>query len=327
MRLGQIAMSVTDLRCTHAWYRDVLGFTPARGTNLFSVGPLPSWIQGVRRGGSTCWWLVDGQDEFQLEFFQFRHAQVRPLPTDWRACDIGYTMFSVHVPDLDETLARAAAAGTPQLNAPVGDRGERRACVRDPQGVLVELMEDDPRATRPRRRRAGATGPVVRAVTLSVPDLDRSRRIFGEILGLEPADEVRLHAPEHEALWNLAGARRRAALYWANDILIELVQYLDPVGRPWPDGYQISDQGLLNIAFTFDSRAALRDALDRCREAGLRPNSPLVTLPALGSVVYVNDSDAFSIELLTAKPSARGFLGFEPGPTPRFAPFLRATRP
>ena len=151
MRLCQIAISVTDLRRTQRWYREVLGLEPAGGTNLFA-GPLASMVQGVPRAASTCWWLVDRQDFFQIELFEFRSPLVRPLPADWRPCDIGYTMVSVCGRGPRRTLERAAAAGTPPLTDPLGRPGARRVCVRDPDGVLIELMEDDPRAAQPRER-------------------------------------------------------------------------------------------------------------------------------------------------------------------------------
>jgi len=56
------------------------------------------------RAASTCWWLVDPQDFFQLELFQFRSPKARELPVDWRPCDIGYTTIGVHV---DERERRA----------------------------------------------------------------------------------------------------------------------------------------------------------------------------------------------------------------------------
>ena len=102
-------------------------------------------VQGVPRSASTCWWLVDRQDLFQVELFEFRSPLVRRLPRDWRPCDIGYTTVSFWVADFEAALERAAAAGTAPLSDPVGEPGARRACVRDPDGVLVELMEDDPR--------------------------------------------------------------------------------------------------------------------------------------------------------------------------------------
>ncbi len=253
VRLSQIALSVTDLRRAQRWYREVLGLEPAGGTNLFA-GPLASMVQGVPRSASTCWWLVDRQDLFQIELFEFRSPLVRSLPRDWRPCDIGYTTVSFWVADLDATLERAAASGTAPLSDPVGEPGARRACVRDPDGVLIELMEDDPRAPEPRERPRPGLGAVARSVTLSVPDLERSRRFFAGTLGLEPADGLELHGPEHEALWGLEGATRESLLLWADDMLVELVHYTEPEGRPRPPGYRISDQGLLNIAFGFRRR-------------------------------------------------------------------------
>ena len=324
MRLCQIASSVTDLRRTQAWYAEVLGLEPAGGTSLFA-GPLATMVQGVPRAASTCWWLVDRQDFFQIELFEFRSPLVRRLPVDWRPCDIGYTTVSFSVADLDATISRARAAGTPPLTEPLGDAGDRRACVRDPEGALVELMEDDPRAPRPRERPRPQIPAVVRSVTLSVPDLERSRRVFAEVLGLEPAGEsTELHRPEHESLWGLEGAERESLVVWAEDIAVELVQYTDPAGKPWPSGYRISDQGLLNVAFGFRERREFEAAQRRCVEAGLRANGPPLRLGAW-SVVYVNDGDGFSIELLHVEPWYERRMGFRRRPTPRLAPFAGRT--
>ncbi len=323
MRLSQIAVSVADVRLTQRWYRDVLGLEPAGGTNLFA-GPLASMVQGVPRAASTCWWLVDRQDLFQIELFEFRSPLVRPKPQDWRPCDIGYTMVSFTVADIDRTIEAAAAAGTPTLTEPVGAQGSRRVCVRDPNGVIVELMEEDPRATTPRARPRPEIPVVARAVTLSVPDLERSRTFFAEVLELDVADGVTLHGPEHEALWGLDGAARDSVVLWADDTIVELVQYTDPPGRPRPPGYRISDQGLLNIAFGFRDRAKFESVHRRCREAGILGNGPPVRLGAW-SVVYVNDDQGFSVELLHVEPWYEGRMGFKPARTPRLAPFAGRT--
>jgi catechol 2,3-dioxygenase-like lactoylglutathione lyase family enzyme len=321
VRLSQIALSVTDLRRAHAWY-ERLGFLPAGGTNLF-MGPIASMVQGVPRAASTCWWLVDSQDHFQVELFEFRSPPVSPLPADWHPNDIGYSMIGVHVADLDETLASLGATGTEPLTDPIGAPGERRVCVRDPDGVLVELMEDDPRSPAPRERPRAGAKVTARSITLSVPSLDRSRRVFGDVLGLEPAVGLTLHAPEHEALFGLDGAKRGSMLLWADDFLVELVEYTDPRGLPRPSGYRITDQGLLNIAFGFRDRRDFKRTLRRCTEAGLVPNGPALRFGAW-SVVYVNDSDGFSIELLHAERWYERQLGFKPRRVPRFAPFLAA---
>ena len=323
MRLSQIAVSVTDLRRTQRWYREVLGLEPSGGTNLFA-GPLAAMVQGVPRAASTCWWLLDRQELFQLELFEFRRPLVRPLPHDWRPCDIGYTTVSFCVDDLDAALRRATAAGGAPLTAPLGSPGKRRACLRDPEGVLIELMEEDPRAAEPRRRPRPGLAAVARSVTLSVSDLEPSARFFGEILGLDAADSVALHAPEHEALWGLEGAQRESLLMWADDFLVELVRYLEPAGRPWPPGYRISDQGIVNIAFGFRERTQFEAAHERCLEAGFRGNGPPLRLGAW-SVVYVNDNQGFSVELLHIEPWYERQMGFRPRPTPRLAPLAGRT--
>ncbi len=323
MRLSQIALSVSDLRRSQRWYRDVIGLEPGGGTNLFA-GPLSSMVQGVPRAASTCWWLVDRQDLFQVELFEFRSPLVRPLPPDWRPCDVGYTTVSFWVDDLDAAVERARGAGSEPLTEPVGEPGERRVCLRDPDGVLVELMEDDPRSDAPRERPRADIGAVARAVTLSVPDLDGSRRFFADVLGLAAAEGVELHRPEHEALWGLAGAERERVCLWADDFLVELVAYSKPLGRPWPEGYRISDLGILNIAFGFRRRSEFDDAWRRCSAAGVEGNGPPLRLGAW-SVVYVNDDQGFSVELLHVEPWYEGRLGFRPRPTPRIAPFAGAT--
>jgi short-subunit dehydrogenase/catechol 2,3-dioxygenase-like lactoylglutathione lyase family enzyme len=323
LRLSQIALSVSDVRRSQRWYRDVLGLEPGGGTNLFA-GPLSSMVQGIPRAASTCWWLVDRQDLFQVELFEFRSPLVRGLPPDWRPCDVGYTTVSFAVDDLDAAVERARDGASEPLTEPIGDPGQRRVCLRDPDGVLVELMEDDPRSPEPRERPRPELGSVARAVTVSVPDLETSRRFFADVLGLDVAEGFALHGPEHEALWGLDGAKCERVCLWADDFLVELVAYSDPAGCPWPEGYRISDLGLLNIAFGFRDRSEFDEACRRCAEAGVEGNGPPLHLGAW-SVIYVNDDQGFSVELLHVERWYEGQMGFKPRPTPRLAPFAGGT--
>jgi catechol 2,3-dioxygenase-like lactoylglutathione lyase family enzyme len=117
----------------------------------------------------------------------------------------------------------------------------------------------------------------------------------------------------HEALWGLAGARTRSAVFERGDVPVEAVQYLDPPGRPWAPGYRISDQGILNIAFGARSRQEHRQLFDRALTLGARPNHRPIDLPGVG-VVYVNDAQGFSVELLRMAPWADKHWGFVPRP-------------
>lgn len=322
--LCQIAFSVTDLARTHRWYQDVFGFVPAGGTRLFR-GPIASRVQGLPGAASTCWWLVDRKKFFQLEMFEFESPPVRPLPAERRLCDTGYAMVGMHVADFDATLQRLASHKAPLLSPPVGPAGQRRVCVRDPEGVVLEVMEDDPCATFHRPHERPEVPVSAASVTLSVPDLDRSRRFFVDTLGLPVLDGLRLHGPEHEVMWGLPGARRSALVLRAGDSVLELVQYHDPAGKPWPEGYRISDQGLLNIALGFRSKAAFDDAYARCVAAGYQGNWRPFNLGAW-AVVYVNDEQGFSVELLFVRPWYDAPMGFRPA-APHVSALIRIEAP
>ena len=157
-------------------------------------------------------------------------------------------------------------------------------------------MEDDPLPEAPASPVRADCRVAVRSVTLSVRDIARSEAFFSGGLGLRRSDAA-LRVPEHEALWGLHGAQSRSRAFTAGNVLVELVQYADPVGRPRPAGYRISDQGILNIAFGARSRRGHAELYRRARAAGAHPNRRPVHLPGAG-VVYVNDPQRFSVELL-----------------------------
>lgn len=328
--LSQIAISVADVQRSQRWYRDLFGFQESGGTNLFVPLLGADRVQGLPDATSVCWWLMDRQEFFQLELFEFAKPTPRPLPTDWRPCDIGYTAVGFHVDDFDATLERLAARRIPRLSEPVGAPGARRVCVRDPDGVLIEVMEDDPRSGEPRPRPYRDVPVVTRFVTLSVPDLDRARHTWVDVLGLTEVADVRLHGPEHEALWGLAGADRESFVLRAGDLFVEVVRYLDPVGRPWPDDYRISDHGLLNIALGLRTFEALTDLVATCAAAGIPANAPPpTTAKPIWSCAYVNDPMGFSIELLyVARPGKKQLVNpfhlVELGFRPTAAPVTRA---
>ncbi|SDP47603.1 EthD family reductase [Desulforhopalus singaporensis] len=307
--LCQVAMSVTDLKTTFAWYQDMFGFLPSGGTEEF-CGPLFEAIQGIPDVASKTLWAVDQQEFFQLEFFQFKSPEVRPLPKDWRPCDIGYNALGLHVADFDATLARLETAGTKLLSAPAGSKGSRRVCVKDPEGVLLEIMEDDPCAADATPRPRPKVPVAVRSVTMSVPDLEKSKKVFIDAFGLKEAAGVTLHTPEQEALLGLEGAKRKELLLLAGDILLEVVQYLDPVGKPWPEKYRISDQGLLNVAFGCKNAQVFNETYARCIAAGYEGNSDPVVTPN-GGMIYFNDDQGFSIEMLFVDDAMAAQVGFQ----------------
>ncbi|MFV0495628.1 SRPBCC family protein [Mycobacterium sp.] len=294
--LVQIAFSVRDVQHTQRWHRDLFGFTEAGGTHMFIPSLGSEDVQGVPGATSICWWLLDGKPGFQLELFEYSKPYAHPIPRGWRPCDIGYTIVGFHVSDFDATLERLRRRKVALLTEPMGNVGSRRVCVKDPDGTLLEIMEDDPvvpgMAPRP------ATPTVVRFASLSVPDLDEARRTWVDVMGL-PEVDFHLHTPEHEGLWGLAGASRESFVVRAGDGLIEVVKYSDPVGKPWPVGYHISDIGIFNVALGPPDRVTLDALVAKCENSGIYPNTiKSFPLDRFWHANYVNDPMGFSIELL-----------------------------
>jgi catechol 2,3-dioxygenase-like lactoylglutathione lyase family enzyme len=312
MGVIQVALSVMNQRATQRWYADVLGYVPTGNYDPFKRPEAPdiAAMQGVPGAAFTMSWAVDQQEFFQLEFFQYRSPTPKPRPSGWRPCDIGYVRFGVHVADFDAALERLSAHGVSPLTGPVGASPNRRACVRDPDGILVELMEDDLRTPTPNRRPRPEIPVVTRSVTASVADLDASCRFFVDAAGMHRASGAMLHLPEHEVLWGLSGADREIRLLHAGDFWLELVKYTEPIGTPWPDGYRICDQGIMNIALGTRESDVWRATHARVLAAGYHGNQDIDT--GFAEENYMMDDQGFSLELTRLDRAMDVAMGFEP---------------
>jgi catechol 2,3-dioxygenase-like lactoylglutathione lyase family enzyme/uncharacterized protein YndB with AHSA1/START domain len=323
--LNQMAISVSDVQRSHRWYRDIFGYQESGGTTWSPLVGADK-VQGAPEATSECWWLMDQQRYFQVELFEFAKPVGKPIPADWRPCDIGYTMIGIHVDDFAETLRKLERRRVATLSDPIGEPGSRRVCVKDPDGVLLEIMEDDPlSSSNPRERPYPDVPCATRFMTVSVPDLEEARSTWVNVMGLQET-QLTLHGPEHEMLWGLGGATRESFVVDAQDIFIEVVHYSDPVGKPWPEGYYITDIGILNLAIGYDTYEDIEAAAKRVEEAGFRFNVPVqTTLMPFTALTYVNDPMGFNIEMLYVKDPGKKRvvnpmdyleMGFAPEPPP-----------
>lgn len=80
---------------------------------------------------------------------------------------------------------------------------------------------------------------------------------------------------------------------------------------PRPEGHRLCDQGILNIAMGFRSRAGFNAAYRRALNKGYRFNShPLYS--GFASSVYCWDDQGFSVELLFRRVGFDRIFGFAP---------------
>ena len=306
----QVAFSALDGPALRDWYARVFGLVKSGKVIFFPPGT--SNIQGIHGAWEKCSWLIDAQDYFQLEFFQFLTPRSRPRPANWRPCDIGYNMLGIAVNDFDQVLGRVGVMPDQAAPQVYGAAGQRRACVADPEGNLVEIFEQDPLADD-EAATSGILRPevpaVVRSIRVSVPYLATARRSYAEALGLEVVEGRQLHTPADEAMWGLAGAEANSLLLRSANFLVELVEYRTPEPSPWPDNYRIADQGFMNIAFGYRDRSDYDDAFAHATQQGMRPNGKVTDIGVF-RVMYVNDPSGFSVEMLYARKAFWWLSGF-----------------
>jgi catechol 2,3-dioxygenase-like lactoylglutathione lyase family enzyme len=130
---------VSDMARSLAFYRDLLGM------EVWADFKDDTQLVGdaVGEPGANIWMIkLKAPDGGSIELLQYlSHPQhVRP-PT--RACDVGCNHLALQVDDLDAVHQRLTAAGI-AFNAPpifFADYGVKMTYCRDPEGVLVELVE------------------------------------------------------------------------------------------------------------------------------------------------------------------------------------------
>ena len=302
-----MALSTVDGKRSRDWYQQGLGFLPAG--SLAPTADL-SATQGVADARvRNLLWLVDSQDFVQLEIFEYSSPPVRPLRADRELSDIGYARVGIWVADFDATLARLARLGVRPVGPLAGPAGARRACVFDPDGIMVEVMEDFVPAPQSRPLVRPRAGVALRAVRASVPDLDASLRFFRDAIGMTEVSDVILRTAARESTPGCAQPSRRALLA-AGQLWLELAQYGAAGGRPRPADYRITDQGILNIAVASRTLEGYLGLRDRVAAAGYQVHAEIAREHL--RIQYALDPAGFSVEMGYFDAARDPVAGFRP---------------
>lgn len=313
--LAQVAWSVRDLARTCRFYVEVIGFVRAGGRLLW--GPGLSVLQELGDDAeATVWWALGGQRFVQLEFFHHTRPVGRARSSASGPRDLGWSRVAIGVPDLAVVLRRAKDAGHLPLGPVQTDAGVARVALRDPDGVVVELIGDGGQREaldgaadgQGGSGRVGVARPALRSVALSVADLARASHFWIETCGLVERAADTLHCPDHEALWGLPGARCERRVARGVDVALELVQYVDPPGRARARDARLSDQGLLNVALAFRDRARFDALHERLLAAGYRATVACPAGPFAST--YLRDGEGNSCEIFACPEDHDALLGF-----------------
>lgn len=307
IRSVQIGLNSADISGSLRLYTD-LGFRNAGGHMIWGY---PMSIQGLpptARG--LMWWLVGGQKRTQLELFRLDNPVQKPLPADWRSCDIGWTRFGVALRDLDTAKATLAEWEIPVTAEFTDENGTRRLGFRDPfVGCFIELIEGYDLIADTGTSCHDDIEPMIVYATSSVSDLAKARAAYAEVLEQEVSDDNYLHGPEHEVLWGLAGAKSESFLVKGGSFVLEIVQYLEPVARPRPTNCTVSDQGILNVAMASYESVAAERVLDSVESAGYHSAQRVTMGSACGA--YILEPELM-VEVCAIPEELEPAFGFHP---------------
>lgn len=303
-RIGQIALSVADIEKSISFYRDVIGLRYATRTDTFK-GERPEKVQGIPGVASLTAWFVDDRDLLQLELFQFLTPQTKDFAGKRNPWDVGYSRIAFEVNDVaafrEHCLAKRADAVSPLVEID----GRPAFAMRDPDGILIEI--EAAKKPLPGHLKARHSG-----VALTVPDFDDALTNFRDTLGFAAMEQP---ASDKGVLWQEENAEKKVALLDGGTMWLEISCYQRPDSLPWPEGYRISDRGILNIAIAYRDNDSVRRMYQRTVAAGYRPNCEPQCVPGCGGVTYVNDSQGFSVEIMSCYRWLDGVFGFRPAGT------------
>lgn len=142
MKMSHVGISVADIDCSIAFYRDMFGMEQACEVFPFG-GPDFALVMGLA-GASGRMCMITGGD-VALELFEFAEPQPRAQDPTYPVADHGLSHFGFEVEDIEATYDRLVAAGV-VFHCPVTTfpSGMKATYGRDPDGNVFEIMERGP---------------------------------------------------------------------------------------------------------------------------------------------------------------------------------------
>jgi glyoxylase I family protein len=142
--IGHTGITVSDLDRSIRFYRDVLGLPVSEPVRC--TGEMFEKVTGVHGAEIDVSFVRAPGHVIELLCYRKPEGRVR---SSLRSCDPGFWHLALKVSDIDRVVAAVGRAAFEPLSAVqrVGDgplKGLKVVYVRDPDGVVLELLEEPP---------------------------------------------------------------------------------------------------------------------------------------------------------------------------------------
>ena len=133
--------------------------------------------------------------------------------------------------------------------------------------------------------------------SFTVSDMERSLDFYTGILDGQVLSDVVIQESDDHSVTRISGAKLRIVFLNVHESLIELIQYLSPIGEPLRT--RTCDTGNAHIAFVVDN---INTTYHDFKSKGVKFKSePVITGSAPGTIVkcvYFLDPDGITLELV-----------------------------
>ncbi|PLW68742.1 VOC family protein [Pseudohalioglobus lutimaris] len=299
-RIGQIAVVVSDQKRGTDFYTNVFGMDHIFGTAEFR-GAQADQVQGMENVASSTQWLIDDRELFQLELFQFENPESRPLREDHKLTDEGYNRIIIAVKSLEQVSDIAMSAGGSVVALLYNEDPEHltHALLKDPDGILLELVEDPDLV--PGDRPAKIVGLGISSLNLPTTVEDMC-----DGFGFTPCED----RFQHKTFWQEGGKLERLQTLRLDDMYLVVSQYRD--SRPRSPDYRLGDIGVMNFAICFPDVEDFDACFETTQKMGMQSNIEPIVIKDTGAITYNNDRQGFSVEMIFMVKKLWGLYGFAP---------------
>ena len=304
--ISQVAISVRDRAQSRGFY-EKLGFVYT-GSMGPVKGEVPSRLLELSEIEATIDWMVGRDPMNQFELIEFRRPIPRPLPSDWSMLCEGYSALGIVVPDFQAMLQLLVLTGTQRWIT--GSAPNRSAWLRDPNGVLVEILERDPLGLLPAA--SGSEGLAsLRTVSLTVRNAKRALERWVEGLGFMGSSQGHFSWNPWPPEFAPSASDCDEEVIHGGSMLVRFMQPKDGAVRQRAQSYRLSDLGILNIAVILESVDAFHSRCAHLEARGFRFSTTEAMIPGEDAGTrYGYDDQGNSVEIGFVIPGSEEKYGW-----------------